>query len=50
LTSVRRRPSSIHASYLPAHYALAHVLGGEPATTPHQVRGRLSPGHALAGG
>src|SRR5215471_8642949 len=25
----------------------AHVLVGEPATTPDQVRGRLSPGHAL---
>jgi hypothetical protein len=27
---------------------LAHVLDGEPVTTPHQVRGRLSPEHALA--
>jgi len=26
---------------------LAHVLVGEPVSTPDQVRGRLSPGHAL---
>jgi hypothetical protein len=26
---------------------VAHVLFGEPATTPDQVRGKLSPGHAL---
>src|SRR5437016_4274470 len=28
--------------------ALAHVLFGKPVPTPHQVRGRLFPGHALA--
>ena len=27
---------------------MAHVLIGEPASTPDQVRGRLSPGHALS--
>jgi hypothetical protein len=27
---------------------LAHVLIGEPVSTPDQVRGRLSPKHALA--
>src|ERR1043166_7652441 len=27
--------------------SLAHVLVGEPASTPDQVRGRLSPEHAL---
>jgi hypothetical protein len=27
---------------------LAHVLVGEPASTPDQVGGRLLPGHALA--
>jgi hypothetical protein len=26
----------------------AHVLVGEPVSTPDQVRGGLSPGHALA--
>src|SRR5262249_11983145 len=30
--------------------SLAHALVGEPATTPDQVRGRLSPGHALTVG
>jgi hypothetical protein len=29
-------------------HALAHVLVGEPVSTPDQVRGRLSPEHALA--
>jgi hypothetical protein len=33
------------ASGFHAHFA--HDLGGEPASTPHQVRGRLSPRHAL---
>jgi len=28
--------------------SLAHVLVGEPATTPDQVGGRLSPEHALS--
>src|SRR5689334_12511176 len=28
-------------------HCVAHVLVGEPASTPDQVRGRLSPGHAL---
>src|ERR1700722_11049670 len=30
-------------------FILAHVLVGEPASTPDQVWGRLSPEHALAG-
>jgi hypothetical protein len=29
-------------------HALARVLVGEPVSTPDQVRGRLSPGHALS--
>jgi hypothetical protein len=29
-------------------FSLAHVLVGEPASTPDRVRGRLSPEHALA--
>jgi hypothetical protein len=29
-------------------HLLAHILVGEPVATPHQVRGRLSPGYALA--
>src|ERR1700722_5580248 len=27
---------------------IAHTLAGEPVTTPDRVRGRLSPGYALA--
>jgi hypothetical protein len=30
-------------------HTLAHVLAGEPVSTPDQVRGSLSPGHALRG-
>jgi hypothetical protein len=30
--------------------AFAHILIGEPVTTPDQVRGRLSPGYALKPG
>jgi hypothetical protein len=30
-------------------YDVAHVPVGEPVPTPDQVRGRLSPEHALAG-
>ena len=34
---------------MPSILAVAHVLIGEPTSTPHRVRGRLSSEHALAG-